>query len=161
MDDDELLTKTVRDAVEHVLTRFGFRIGDGPNEIQEDVLFLRRLRLGNPLARLERIELQMAEHEKRDEERQREILRQLEDAKEGREIVHRRITDLKSAVAAEFGGIRTALTTQTLNIIGEDGPVQELKDGLKAIRDQNRNALVALVVVLLGAVGAFCVKYVI
>src|SRR5688572_14636140 len=130
---DDPIIKTVKEAVETTLIRFGFRIAD-PNEVQEDMLFVRRLRLGNPLARLERMELQMAEHEKRDEQRQQEILRSLNDAAQGRETLHKRISELKTEVTNKFDGVKTTVDNSIAGITGKDGPLDEL-------RKDNRNAL--------------------
>ena len=148
-----LLVKTVKDAVEHTLIRFGFRVSDGPNEIQEDILFLRRLRLGNPLARLERMELQMAEHEKRDEQRQGEILGKLEDARRDRELVHKRVSDLKVAVASEMTNLKTEVTKKVDEIAGEDGPLEKL-------RADNRAALLAMLGLAITVIGYLLVRYV-
>ncbi len=152
-DESNLLVKTVKDAVEHTLIRFGFRVSDGPNEIQEDVLFLRRLRLGNPLARLERMELQLAEHEKRDEERQKQILDRLADAKADRELVHRRVSDLKISVAADLSTLKTTFETKVDEIVGKEGPLAEL-------RKDNRAALLAMLAIALSVIGFLIVKYV-
>ena len=133
-----LLVAASSQAVEQTLTRFGFRVADGPNELQEDMLFLRRFRQGNPLQRIERMELQMAEHERRDEARQKEILDKLEDAKEDRAVTHARITALKADVNS---------------IIKPDGP-------LESLRRDNRNALLSILGTAFVIIGVLVLKYV-
>ncbi len=149
---EEFLSKTVKEAVETTLIRFGFRIAD-PNEVQEDMLFVRRLRLGNPLARLERMELQMAEHEKRDEQRQQEILRTLNDATAGRETLHKRISELKTEVTQKFDGVKTTVDNSIASITGKDGPLDEL-------RKDNRNALLGMLGLALTVIGYLLIRYV-
>lgn len=150
MGQDEIFLKRISEAVEATLVRFGFRVAD-PNEIQEDMLFVRRLRLGNPLARLERMEVQLAEHEKRDEQRQLEILRALGEASSGRELLHKRISDLKLSVANEIQTVKTTVDNSISAI--STGPLEEL-------RKDNRNALIAMLGVALTIIGVLLVTYV-
>lgn len=136
------LGEASKNAIEHTLVRLGFRMHEGANEIQEDMLFLRRLRQGDGLKRLERMEFAMAEHEKQDERRQKEILDKLNEAKQDRELVHKRVSDLK-----------TSVDTKIDEITGKDGPLDEL-------RKDNRNAVIFILGVALTVIGALLLKYV-
>ena len=147
------LVEASKNAIEHTLTRLGFRMADGVNEIQEDMLFLRRLRQGDSIRRLERIEVQLSDHEKRDEERQREILEKLAEAKDDREVVHRRVSELKSSVATDFERMSTAFNSKIDQITGKEGPLEDL-------RKDNRNALLGILGIALAVIGVLLVKYV-
>lgn len=148
-----IITEASKNAIEHTLVRLGFRMSDGANEIQEDMLFLRRLRQGDPLRRLERMEVQMAEHEKRDEERQVEILQKLADAKQDRELTHRRVSELKAGVNQDMQILRNAMNTKIDEVVGKDGP-------LDSLRKDNRSALLAILGTALTVIGILLYKYV-